>query len=65
MKSWRCAVCGYIHKGDNPLEKCPRCGAPKENFIEMVEETSAVETIHMHYGQKVVYGEQPQVNPFL
>jgi len=29
---WVCEVCGYIHKGDNPPEKCPLCGVPKERF---------------------------------
>ncbi len=32
MKKWRSTVCGYIHEGDEPPEKCPRCGAPKESF---------------------------------
>jgi len=27
MKKWRCGVCGYVHDGDNPPEKCPKCGA--------------------------------------
>ena len=29
---WVCPVCGYIHYGDNPPEKCPLCGVPKELF---------------------------------
>lgn len=33
MKKWKCTVCGHIHEGDNPPEKCPICGAPKEAFI--------------------------------
>ncbi len=32
MKKWRCTVCGYIHVGDQPPEKCPMCGSPKEKF---------------------------------
>jgi len=27
MKRWRCGVCGYVHTGDSPPEKCPNCGA--------------------------------------
>ncbi|MBF0226042.1 MAG: hypothetical protein HQK76_11355 [Desulfobacterales bacterium] len=38
MKKWRCSVCGYIHKGDGPPDKCPVCGADKSKFIEVVEE---------------------------
>ncbi len=34
MAVWKCAVCGYIHDGDEPPESCPKCGAPKEQFKE-------------------------------
>ncbi|MBT8764310.1 NADH peroxidase [Desulfohalobiaceae bacterium Ax17] len=34
MKRWVCTVCGYVHEGDVPPEKCPQCGAPKEKFEE-------------------------------
>ncbi len=37
MKKWRCKVCGYIHTGEEPPDKCPVCGAPKSAF-ELVEE---------------------------
>ncbi|MGD9211541.1 MAG: rubredoxin [Desulfobacteraceae bacterium] len=33
MKKWKCTVCGYIHAGDEPPEKCPVCGADKSKFI--------------------------------
>ena len=29
---WVCSICGYVHYGDNPPEKCPVCGVPKEMF---------------------------------
>lgn len=32
MNSWRCTRCGYIHEGNEPPERCPICGAPKEMF---------------------------------
>ena len=38
MKKWKCLVCGYIHEGDEPPDKCPVCGAPKEKFEEVLEE---------------------------
>ncbi len=38
MKKWKCTVCGYIHTGDEPPEKCPVCGADKSKFIEITEE---------------------------
>lgn len=40
---WRCSVCGYIHEGDEPPEQCPRCGAPREKFVQI--EAEAVEKI--------------------
>jgi len=30
--AWRCAVCGYIHRGDEPPADCPVCGVSKEEF---------------------------------
>lgn len=33
MSEWECGVCGYIHKEDDPPEKCPVCEAPKKMFI--------------------------------
>ena len=32
MKAYVCKVCGYIHFGEEAPEKCPQCGAPKEQF---------------------------------
>ncbi len=64
MKKWQCTVCGYIHQGETPPKKCPRCGAPKEKFIEIQPSSDDVDVIHMHYGQKVTYGQDVQVNPF-
>ena len=37
MKKWKCIVCGYIHTGDEPPDKCPVCGAPKSKFIDVTE----------------------------
>lgn len=39
MKKWRCRVCGHLHNGDAPPERCPICGAPLEQF-ELVENNS-------------------------
>ena len=33
MKKFICTVCGYIHEGDAPPEKCPVCKAPADKFI--------------------------------
>ncbi|WP_022663938.1 rubredoxin-like domain-containing protein [Desulfospira joergensenii] len=37
MKIWQCTVCGYIHRGDEPPEKCPVCGVPASKFKEIDE----------------------------
>lgn len=38
MAMWKCSVCGYIHDGDQPPEKCPNCGAPREKFEKLPED---------------------------
>lgn len=37
MKKWKCLICGYIHTGEEPPEKCPVCGAPRSQFVEVTE----------------------------
>jgi rubrerythrin len=37
MKRFVCAVCGYVHEGNEAPDKCPQCGAPKEKFSEKRE----------------------------
>ena len=38
MGKWRCQVCGYIHDGDGPPDVCPKCGAPKDKFVQLSKE---------------------------
>ncbi len=40
MKKWVCPVCGYVHEGDVPPEKCPQCGVPGSKFTEQKGEMS-------------------------
>lgn len=35
---WKCSVCGMVVEGENPPEKCPKCGAPKEKFFQLSKE---------------------------
>jgi rubrerythrin len=28
-----CSICGYVHEGDTPPEKCPQCGVPASKFV--------------------------------
>jgi rubrerythrin len=32
VKRWECVICGYIHEGEEPPDRCPVCDAPKEFF---------------------------------
>ena len=41
-KTWRCTVCGYLHKGDSPPEICPVCGVDSSKF-ELVSEAESAE----------------------
>ena len=42
---WYCTVCGYVHEGEQPPEKCPQCGVPADKFKEVVEGASFA-TVH-------------------
>lgn len=35
---WKCTVCGFMNEGDEAPDKCPKCGAPKEQFNALTEE---------------------------
>ncbi len=35
---WVCRKCGYVHKGKEPVEKCPSCSHPKNYFQRKCEE---------------------------
>ncbi len=34
MKKYVCSVCGYVHEGNEPPEKCPVCNASADKFKE-------------------------------
>ena len=41
-KKFICTVCGYVHEGHEPPEKCPLCGVPASKFKEMPDELAFV-----------------------
>lgn len=46
-KKFVCTVCGYVHEGPEPPEKCPICKVPGSKFKELVEdEGEAFATVH-------------------
>jgi len=40
MKKFVCGVCGYVHEGDSPPEKCPTCKASAAKFVAQSGEMS-------------------------
>lgn len=40
-KLYKCSACGYIYEGDDAPGACPKCGAPKEKFVELDKEAVA------------------------
>lgn len=46
MEKWVCTVCGYIHTGEAPPERCPQCMAPLEKFRQIEEEDTAWADAH-------------------
>lgn len=32
---WQCLVCGYIHEGTTPPDKCPACNHPYQHFMPL------------------------------
>ncbi len=35
VKKFVCSVCGYVHEGPEPPEKCPVCGVSSDKFNEV------------------------------
>ena len=47
-KAWRCTACGYVHRGPQPPECCPVCGAVGSAFDPYVEAQPVVATPKPH-----------------
>ena len=56
-KKWICTVCGYVHEGDTPPEKCPQCKQPAEKFKELKEDEEVT------YAAEHVVGVAKGVDP--
>ncbi|MEM4848659.1 MAG: rubredoxin, partial [Ignisphaera sp.] len=44
MPLWKCQVCGFILEGFEPPEKCPKCGAPKNQFKQLTDQEAQLVT---------------------
>jgi hypothetical protein len=52
---WKCGSCRYVWDGEEPPDKCPKCGAREEKFValedkamELVERSRFTNDMHMH-----------------
>jgi len=59
-KKWRCTVCGYIHTGSEPPEKCPVCSAPAEMFLELDRNGDEIGSLPSAESEKTAL---PQTSP--
>jgi len=41
-KLFKCSFCGLVYEGENAPEKCPKCGHPQEQFVELSAEAAAL-----------------------
>ena len=55
---WVCSVCGYVHEGDQPPERCPVCKVPAEKFVK--QEEGAIEWADQHV-VGVAQGVDPEI----
>jgi len=53
MKQWKCTVCGYIHTGSEPPEKCPVCGADKSMFVEVTDSETVTKIPPVPAGKEI------------
>ena len=58
-KKWICTVCGYVHEGDTPPEKCPQCKQPAEKFKELKEDEEVTYAAEHTLG--VAKGVDPEI----
>ncbi len=56
-KKFVCTVCGYIHEGPEPPERCPQCKAPASKFKELKEDEG------LSYVTEHVVGVAKDVDP--
>lgn len=42
MKKFKCAACGYVYDGAEAPDACPKCNAPKAQFVELDEAAASL-----------------------
>ncbi|MDK2820846.1 MAG: hypothetical protein PWP31_811 [Clostridia bacterium] len=62
VKRWMCKVCGYIYEGEEPPEVCPLCGAPREQFELVQEESDLAMTVKTNENLMSAFSGESQAN---
>ncbi|MEM4896458.1 MAG: rubredoxin, partial [Ignisphaera sp.] len=44
MALWKCQMCNFVFEGPQPPDRCPKCGAPKEQFRQLSEQEAGLVT---------------------
>ena len=47
-KKFICTVCGYVHEGPEPPERCPQCKVPASKFKELEEAEGGLQFVQEH-----------------
>lgn len=47
-KKFICTVCGYIHEGPEPPERCPQCKVPASKFKELEASEGGIQFVQEH-----------------
>ena len=58
MAKYVCSVCGYVHEGDEPPEKCPQCGVSADKFNKQEGDSRVWEAEHV---VGVAQGVDPEI----
>jgi len=51
---WKCGSCGYVWEGEEPADKCPKCGVAKKftelesKAQELIERSRFTNSLHVH-----------------
>ena len=63
MSKFRCTVCGYVHEGEAPPERCPRCRMSANKF-ERIDDSpaAAASTVSSVFGARSLAGTKTEKN---
>jgi rubredoxin len=39
---WQCGSCGYVWDGEEPPDKCPKCGVAKEKYVKLEDKAAGL-----------------------